>query len=96
MPTWCIAGVERPKQRVLLTGQGHFRARLRVAASSTGLTRFRLVSIASDFTLLNTVQQQKDRLPGGVSAEVSQKARKGMEEGIFSGKFRGFELIKAG
>jgi hypothetical protein len=41
-------------------------------------------------------QQQKDKLPGGVLAELSQKARKGMEEGVFSGKFRGFELIKAG
>jgi hypothetical protein len=47
-------------------GLGYFRAPHRVAASSTGLSRFRLVSIASGLTHLNTVQQQKDRLPGGL------------------------------
>jgi hypothetical protein len=38
----------------------------RVAVGIAGFTRFRLVCIALVFTLLNTVQQQKDRLPGGV------------------------------
>jgi hypothetical protein len=35
------------------------------------------------------VQQHKDRLLGGVLPELSQKARKAMEEGGLSRKFRG-------
>jgi hypothetical protein len=36
------------------------------------------------FTLLYTAQQQKDRLPGGLLPETSQKAREALEKGGFS------------
>jgi hypothetical protein len=45
--------------------------------------------------LLNTVQQQKDRLPGGQLPELSLQARKAAKAGGFSRKSRGGEQIEA-
>jgi hypothetical protein len=44
---------------------------LHAGVAAQAWTRFRLVCIALVFTLLNTVQQQKDRMPGGVLPELS-------------------------
>jgi hypothetical protein len=46
------------------------------------------------FRFLHTVQQQNDRLPGGLLPELSRKARKAVEERGLSRKFRELNGLK--
>jgi hypothetical protein len=68
-----------------ISGSPHEQRRIsattRVAAGNAGLSRFSLVCIALVFTLLDTLRQQKHRLPGGVLPELSRKVSKAVEEG---------------